>query len=241
MAGKHAKTDWEITIISASRMCDPNWTPEPCEARSEVHDPLQGLWDFLKWVKWTETNWLGTALVFDKPQPWNGEWPRQTTKLYYEPGGILLEHEKRWKALAKSGDDVEIRGMCVSACTLITAYIPKERLCFGEHATLMFHQVRIPKQGAKQGVKDDLSFENTMPYLLGTQQFVARLPRDILMWIKERGGAEGLPGDTPYHFLTLYAGELWNMGYRKCEEPEEPEELPVPMTVIKSTKIGTGG
>jgi hypothetical protein len=45
----------------------PNWTPEPCEARSEVHDPLQGLWDFLKWVKWAETNWLGTALVFDKP------------------------------------------------------------------------------------------------------------------------------------------------------------------------------
>jgi hypothetical protein len=88
------------------------------------------------------------------------------------------------------------------------------------------------------------------------------------MWIKERGGAENLPGDTPHHFLTLYWGELWNMGYRKCGpdlleqeiwkekdrkaeeawkewqktfEPPDPNEVPIPMTIVKSTRMGTDG
>ena len=34
------------------------------------------------------------------------------TKLYFEPGGFLPDYEKRWKALAESGDTVEIRGYC---------------------------------------------------------------------------------------------------------------------------------
>src|SRR6516165_942398 len=68
----------------------PNWTSEPCEARNEARDPLQGLWDFLKWMAVVEASWLGTVLQgggklakYDGHE-WNGEWPRQTTKLYYE-------------------------------------------------------------------------------------------------------------------------------------------------------------
>src|SRR5262245_42767706 len=56
----------------------PNWTPESCEARNEARDPLQGLWDFLKWLKWTETNWLGTILV--DYRPWDGIWPKHPSE-----------------------------------------------------------------------------------------------------------------------------------------------------------------
>src|SRR5262245_22267803 len=50
------------------------------------------------------------------------------TVLYEERGGRLLDHWERWKALAAQGGEVEIRGPCWSACTLILAHIPRERL-----------------------------------------------------------------------------------------------------------------
>jgi hypothetical protein len=56
--------------------------------------------------------------------------------LYHEPGGIIQDHVKRFQTLAASGDDVEIRGPCVSACTLIMAFVPSDRICFGKAASL---------------------------------------------------------------------------------------------------------
>jgi hypothetical protein len=65
------------------------------------------------------------------------------TKLYFEPGGFLPDYEKRWKALAESGDTVEIRGYCNSACTMIMAYVPSEKICFSESASLGFHSAQV--------------------------------------------------------------------------------------------------
>src|SRR5262249_48827166 len=53
---------------------------------------------------------------------------RHVTKLYDEPGGLVSEHVMLWRKLARSGDEVEIRAMCPSACTLILAYVPRERI-----------------------------------------------------------------------------------------------------------------
>jgi hypothetical protein len=41
-------------------------------------------------------------------------------------GGNLEQHKEYFKALAASGEDVEVRDACWSACTLVLAYIPKE-------------------------------------------------------------------------------------------------------------------
>ena len=41
------------------------------------------------------------------------------------------------KAMNAAGVDVEIRGRCQSACTLITGVIPKSRLCFVEGSHLV--------------------------------------------------------------------------------------------------------
>jgi hypothetical protein len=164
----------------------PNWTPEPCEGRqlSPKQTTQADDWDFLKpffdWLKWTETNWLGTVLQgggklakYDGRE-WNGEWPKHTTVLYYEPGGILHEHTKRWQDLAKSGDNVEIRDMCASGCTTILYYIPRERICFGEHASLLFHAARDARGGS-------ISI-NTTVWMFNSY------PKDIQEWLRERGG-----------------------------------------------------
>jgi hypothetical protein len=67
------------------------------------------------------------------------------TVLYYEKGGSLQDHIDRWRALAASGDNVEIRGRCVSGCTTIMTFVPNERICFGEQGTLELHMARNPK------------------------------------------------------------------------------------------------
>jgi hypothetical protein len=65
------------------------------------------------------------------------------TVLQNEPGGYLAIYQYRFETLAANGDSVEIRGKCLSACTLVLAYIPRERLCFHETAWLGFHHASL--------------------------------------------------------------------------------------------------
>jgi hypothetical protein len=132
-------------------------------------------------------------------------WSRPKTVLYDEPGGILFEHVNRWIALARSGDDVEIRGPCTSACTMIMAYVPKERLCFGDYASLQFHLVRFADTG-----KMDLASSLWM---------LNRYPGNIRDWLMARGGVASM---SIQDLWTLEAEELLDMGYRKCEYEPAP-------------------
>jgi hypothetical protein len=131
------------------------------------------------------------------------------TVLYNEPGGILQDHIKRWQALAASGDNVEIRGPCVSGCTMIMAFIPSDRICFGDAASLQFHMAR--------------NATNQEPNVDSARWMLNQYPQDIRLWIRAKGGVEKM---TIYAMWKLTAEELWAMGYRKCE----PEASPVPMT-----------
>src|SRR5262245_2438248 len=121
---------------------------------------------------------------------------------YQSIGGVGM----RWP---RSGDDVEIRGSCASACTLIMAHIPNDKLCFGEAAALKFHSARLVPSGE--------------PDIATTQWMISQYPQDIRLWIKNKGGWEKM---TLVQAWTLTAPELWAMGYRKCA----PEPPPVPMT-----------
>jgi hypothetical protein len=144
--------------------------------------------------------------------------PISKTVLYYEPGGYLEEHVKRWRALAESGDDVEIRGSCVSACTMILAYIPSNKICFSYGASLRFHKART--------LYDDVPVPNTPV----TQWMLDQYPPDIRTWLIRRGGVEEM---TTKKIWVLDATELWEMGYRKCDA----EQLPVPMTKYTSEQL----
>jgi hypothetical protein len=99
------------------------------------------------------------------------------TVLYDEPGGDYWVHWNRFRALAESGDDVEIRGSCASGCTLIMVHVPNDRLCFGEAASLKFHVTRDPKSG-----EPDMAFTQRM--------MVNQYPQDIRMWVIAKGGVE---------------------------------------------------
>src|SRR5215831_12434092 len=124
------------SLVLVLALCAATWI-HAAERVSE--DWRAGLVRALEFIAWTQTNWLGTVLGDDNPRAWNGEWPKYKTVLYLEPGGFLYEHMQRWRELEQTGGDVEIRGPCFSACTMIMAVIAKERLCFGDYASLQFH------------------------------------------------------------------------------------------------------
>jgi hypothetical protein len=159
----------------------------PGYAEADLGTALKPLWDFLDMV---DRTWLKSAL-YERPALSEYPWSRPKTVLYDEPGGILLEHVNRWIALARSGDDVEIRGPCTSACTMIMAYVPKERLCLGDYASLQFHLVRFADTG-----KMDLASSLWM---------LNRYPGNIRDWLMARGGVASM---SIQDLWTLEAEEL---------------------------------
>ena len=86
------------------------------------------------------------------------------------------------------------------ACTLVTAYVGKDKLCIGQGAFFAFHQARTLRS------KQIMPAETALMYY---QQ-----PIEIRAWIDRHGGHENLPFDG---FWTLYDHELWAMGYPRCE------------------------
>jgi hypothetical protein len=46
---------------------------------------------------------------------------------------------QRYASIRDSGEDVVVDGQCLSACTLVLALIPRERICLTRNAVFGFH------------------------------------------------------------------------------------------------------
>ena len=115
-------------------------------------------------------------------------------------GGLLAEHYVRFWAIKQQGAPVEMRGGCWSACTTITAFIPKERLCFAPGAFLAFHAAR--------------RVDNQQPSPHATLSMYASYPAEIRDWIDAHGGPAKMTVEV---FWTMYDRDLWAIGYPKCK------------------------
>jgi hypothetical protein len=88
----------------------------------------------------------------------------ETVEISGDWGGLLALYQAKWKALAaKEHVNVRISGPCVSACTALAYYIPRQNICVTPTGSLGFH----------------LAFP---PFI--TQDF----PTDIQAWITQKGG-----------------------------------------------------
>jgi len=129
-----------------------------------------------------------------------------TVVLQFEKGGPMDDYADRWRAVAAAGVNVEIRRRCVSACTQIMEFVPKEKVCFDKHGTLEFHMARSMKTG--QSLPD------------WTELWWSHQPENIRMWLREKGWVQKA---TIENFWILTAEDLWAMGYRKCESNGWPQ------------------
>ena len=95
-----------------------------------------------------------------------------------DPGGSLITYTAFWQRIADAGDSIKIDGVCISACTLFLGYVPTDRVCVTERASLGFHQAS----------------ENDQPDIRLTQATVRWLyPRWVQDWIMQNDGLESNP------------------------------------------------
>jgi hypothetical protein len=62
-------------------------------------------------------------------------------------GGDVIAYVRGWQYIATLESPVEIRGYCLSACTLVLGLVPADRVCVGEDAFFGFHSVSINYRG----------------------------------------------------------------------------------------------
>jgi hypothetical protein len=116
-------------------------------------------------------------------------------------GGKVTDYIERYQ----KDRIVVIRGPCISACTLVMSFIPKERICFDKDGALGFHKAR---------------FAGTETIAVETTKWMLEShPKPIQQWIAKKGGYAKLPGAPWNVYWTLKAPELWKMGYLNCEGP----------------------
>jgi hypothetical protein len=105
---------------------------------------------------------------------------------------------RKFAQVRNSGQRVVIDGPCYSACTLLLAAIPKERICVTPRAVLGFHAASMYNSASK----------TLVPTKAGTQLVMQMYPAAVRRWIERRGGL------TP-KLIFLRGRELTAM-YRSC-------------------------
>src|SRR5262249_61011702 len=73
------------------------------------------------------------------------------TRIAGDMGGPLGDYLLVFAAIRDAGERVMIDGSCFSACTLVTALIPRNKICITERAMLGFHAGWYEKKAAGRG------------------------------------------------------------------------------------------
>ena len=71
-------------------------------------------------------------------------------RIYDDPGGQIGPYLDKYQALRRSGERVEIDGLCASACTMLLGSIPPDRICVTPRAVLEFHSAWNPTASGGQ-------------------------------------------------------------------------------------------
>jgi hypothetical protein len=112
-------------------------------------------------------------------------------------GGQIGRYLYRYDKLRASRQPVMIDGLCASACTIVLAEIPADRICVTSQATLAFHAAwDIGRQG--------------LPVMNpgATRMLYSWYPAPVQRWIDGRGGLTSR--------LILLRGKRLQSMYRTC-------------------------
>ena len=99
------------------------------------------------------------------------------TRIEDDMGGSVGKYLLKFAAIRDSGEHVVIDGSCFSSCTLVTALVPRERVCITERAVLGFHASWVDDKNGRRLVSTE-----------GTRLLFEMYPRSIRSWITRNGG-----------------------------------------------------
>jgi hypothetical protein len=95
-----------------------------------------------------------------------------------DPGGEVSSYVHKYQEIRDSGQRVVIDGPCLSACTLLTGIIPRDRICVTSRAMLGFHAASYYDDESRQFV----------PTRSGSRVVMGLYPPPIRNWIERHGG-----------------------------------------------------
>jgi hypothetical protein len=116
-----------------------------------------------------------------------------------DPGGEVSSYIRKFEGVRDAGERVVIDGPCLSACTLLTGLVPRDRICVTHRAVLGFHAASY---------YDDAS-RSLVPTREGSRLVMQLYPADIRSWIMRHGGL------TP-RLIELRGRELAAL-YHSCQ------------------------
>jgi len=116
-----------------------------------------------------------------------------------DPGGEVTAYLHKYEEIRDSGERVVIDGPCLSACTLLTGIIPRNRVCVTSRAMLGFHAASY---------YDDTS-RRLVPTRAGSRVVMGLYPPEIRRWIERHGGL--MP-----HIIQLRGRDLTSL-YQTCQ------------------------
>jgi len=95
-----------------------------------------------------------------------------------DPGGEISAYLRKFQAMRAAGERLVIDGPCLSACTLFTGLIPRDRVCVTPRAVLGFHAASYYDDARR----------SLVPTCAGTRLVLRLYPARIRNWIARRGG-----------------------------------------------------
>ena len=99
------------------------------------------------------------------------------TRIEDDMGGLLGKYLLKFAAIRDSGEQVIIDGRCFSSCTVLTALIPRKKVCITQRAALGFHASWIEDKAGHRVISK-----------VGTRFLFQMYPQDIRSWITRNGG-----------------------------------------------------
>lgn len=130
-----------------------------------------------------------------------------TVRIAGDLGGTIGIYLDRYARLRDARESVMIDGVCASACTLVLASLPPERICVTPQASLGFHAA--------------WNFDPTGEAVANrnaTEILFQLYPEPVRRWIESRGGLTSR--------LIYLKGDALRSLYRACRDPRGPMMSP---------------
>jgi len=94
-----------------------------------------------------------------------------------DSGGKIEDYANRFRQVRDSGEQVVIDGACMSACTMVLGFVPREHICATPNAVLGFHAAwEYDRSGAHIASPS------------GTRDLLLTYPAPVRAWISYHGG-----------------------------------------------------
>ena len=121
----------------------------------------------------------------------------ETIDVSDDHGGLLMAYQQQWAQLSAQGMNVRIVGPCVSACTVLLGYIPRQNICVTPGAYFGFHVATT---------------------IFATEDLLRAYPADVRAWLDQRGRLSN-------QVLWMQAPVTYRF-FRKCSPTAKARQLP---------------